>query len=263
MAVGVVIGAVVTVPMVLDPPSSPPSTSSSTGVAHSETEVRQAAQPALDAYAEGAYGDFWDLWTPEAQELISRGEYMRLFIVCPPPGAVTPFAITEVTVTGDDATVRATRLGDSTDFAFRYDDGTWRYVLPEDEELEYETRTVDEIAERRRSAGSCGVAPPASGGPDPAQPGAGTQAPGTGTQAPGTATQAPGPGVDTGTGMQTPGTGTQGPGTGMQTPGMGTQGPGTGTQGPGTGIFDVGPDTGAFTADLNTGISASYKDSPQ
>ncbi|MEU4407828.1 hypothetical protein AB0F88_25200 [Streptosporangium sp. NPDC023963] len=172
MAVGVAIGAVVTVFMVFNPPSSPPSTAAPTRGGerseHSEASVRQAVQPALDAYSSGLYGDFWDLWTTEAQGLIAREEYVRLFEICPPILPNSPLTIAGVTITGDIARVQATRLDDSTDFDFVFEGGTWRYEPSPEERLTYQA-PVDQIAEQRRAMGFCGVVVPTSapGAPTP------------------------------------------------------------------------------------------------
>ncbi|MFF3445212.1 hypothetical protein [Streptosporangium sp. NPDC002721] len=157
MAIGVAIGAVVTVFMVFNPPSSPPSAATPTrGGEHSETSVRQAVQPALDAYGSGQFGDFWDLWTTEAQGLIAREEYVRLFEVCPPILPNSPLTIATVTLTGDSARVQATRLNDTTDFDFLFEEGTWRYEPSPEERLTYQA-PVDQIAEQRRAMGFCGA----------------------------------------------------------------------------------------------------------
>ncbi|MEU8380718.1 hypothetical protein [Streptosporangium sp. NPDC048865] len=189
MAVGVAIGAVITVFMVFNPPSSPPSTPSpKPGGEHSEASVRQAVQPALDAYGSGLYGDFWDLWTTEAQGLIAREEYMRLFEICPPILPNSPLTIADVTITGDSARVQATRLDDTTDFDFAFEGDTWRYEPSPEERLAYQS-PVDQIAEQRRAMQFCGT--PTST-PGASTPGAVTPAPGAPTPAPGAPTPAPG-----------------------------------------------------------------------
>jgi hypothetical protein len=161
MAIGVAIGAVITVFMVFNPPSSPPSASPARGGEHSEASVRQAVQPALDAYGSGSYGDFWDLWTTEAQGLIAREEYVRLFEICPPLVANSPLTISTVTITGDSARVQATRLDDATDFDFAFEGDTWRYEPSPEERLTYQA-PVDQIAEQRRAMGFCGAVTPTS-----------------------------------------------------------------------------------------------------
>jgi hypothetical protein len=126
MIVGLLIGAALSVVTVLDPAASSKGPSVARDSEHSETTVRQAAQVGLDAYSGGSYGDFWDLWSAQAQAAVAREEYVRLFQLCPQPVPDVPFAITTVTITGDDARVLATRSGDTTDFAFRYEGGSWR-----------------------------------------------------------------------------------------------------------------------------------------
>ncbi|WP_326829033.1 hypothetical protein OIE13_29975 [Streptosporangium sp. NBC_01810] len=167
MALGVAIGAVITVFMVLNPPSSPPGSAPTPDAEHSEVSVRQAAQPALDAYSSGSYGDFWDLWTTGAQGLITREEYVRLFDLCPQLAADSPFTIATVAITGDSAMVQADRLGDTTEFGFVFESGSWRYEPPPEEQSEYR-KPVDQIAEQRQAAGFCGTVTPAPGPSDPA-----------------------------------------------------------------------------------------------
>ncbi|MFF5208534.1 hypothetical protein [Streptosporangium sp. NPDC000396] len=174
---GVLIGAIITMTTALNPPSatSPPETQ---GPGHSETKVRMGVQPVLDAYSSGSYGDFWDLWSMQAQRLIAREEYVRLFQICPPPvqdSQSSQFTITAVTITGDDARVQATRLNDTTDFTFVFESESWRYVPSLEERQEYQGKAVEQIAEQRRAAGLCGTAssvptPPAPTATGPAVP---------------------------------------------------------------------------------------------
>ncbi|MFG1749004.1 hypothetical protein [Streptosporangium sandarakinum] len=184
LAVGLVIGAVVTMVTVLDPPAPMRSASATAGAAHSEEEVRRSVQPVLDAYSSGSYGDFWDLWSTDAKGLIGREDYIRLFRLCPQPtdGATSTgappadpsadpastglpsggaaFTIDSVTVHGDDATVQAIRSGTATGFGFRFEEGSWRYAPSPEEREEYRTKTADQIALERRGAGLCGATVP-------------------------------------------------------------------------------------------------------
>ncbi|MET8388638.1 hypothetical protein ABZV14_37205 [Streptosporangium canum] len=157
MAVGLLIGAALSVVTVLDPAASSKSPSVARDSERSETTVRQAAQVGLDAYSGGSYGDFWDLWSAQAQTAVAREEYVRLFQLCPQPVPDVRFAVTTVAITGDDARVQATRSGDTTDFAFRYEGGSWRYVPPPEELQEYRTQGVDQLARLRQAAGTCGT----------------------------------------------------------------------------------------------------------
>lgn len=170
MAVGLLIGAALSVMTVLDPAASSKSPSAAPDSERSETTVRQAAQVGLDAYSDGSYGDFWDLWSAQAQTAVAREEYVRLFQLCPQPVPDVRFAVTTVTITGDDARVQATRSGDTADFVFRYEGGSWRYVPPPEELQEYRAQGVDQLARLRQGAGTCGTVaatPPAS---DPSAP---------------------------------------------------------------------------------------------
>ncbi|MEV4180789.1 hypothetical protein AB0J28_05005 [Streptosporangium canum] len=170
MAVGLLIGAALSVVTVLDPAASSKSPSAARDSERSETTVRQAAQVGLDAYSGGSYGDFWDLWSAQAQTAVAREEYVRLFQLCPQPVPDVRFTIATVTITGDDARVQATRSGDTADFAFRYEGGSWRYVPPPEELQEYRAQGVDQLARLRQAAGTCGAVastPPTS---DPSVP---------------------------------------------------------------------------------------------
>ncbi|MFF0312601.1 hypothetical protein ACFYSC_34670 [Streptosporangium sp. NPDC004379] len=198
LAVGLVIGAVVTMVTVLDPPAPVRSASATGGAAHSEEEVRRNVQPILDAYASGSYGDFWDLWSAGAKDLIEREDYIRLFRLCPPltddaspgdpsssgtsstgssstgPPSGAAFTIGSVEVRGDDATVRAVRSGTTTGFGFRFEEGSWRYAPSPQEREEYRTKTADQIARERQGAGLCGAAVPEPADPaSPADPSSG------------------------------------------------------------------------------------------
>ncbi|MEU4834072.1 hypothetical protein [Streptosporangium sp. NPDC023615] len=163
LALGVAIGAVVTMFMVFDPPASPPA--SARGADHSEASVRQAVQPALDAYGSGSYDDFWDLWTTGAKKLISREEYVRLFTLCPPIVADSPFTVASVAISGDTAVVRADRGGATTEFGFVFEKGSWSYEPSLEERAEYR-KPVDQLAAERRTAGFCGTTPPGTTDPN-------------------------------------------------------------------------------------------------
>ncbi|MDP9847776.1 hypothetical protein [Streptosporangium lutulentum] len=165
MVVGLLIGAAIIVFTVLNPPSAPASSPAADDAGHSETSVRQAAQLVIDTYSSGSYGEFWDMWTTEAQGLIAREEYVRLFQLCPPPGPSTPFTITEVTVTGDDAEVQTTRPNETLAFHFVFETGSWRSVPSPTLRQDYQTKTVEQMVQERQAAGSCGTAtvtPPAT-----------------------------------------------------------------------------------------------------
>ncbi|WP_344925628.1 hypothetical protein [Streptosporangium carneum] len=162
MVVGVLVAAVVTVVAVFNPTSGPKGAHTSQGAEHSESAVRQAAQLALDSYSSGSYGDFWDLWSAQAQGLVKREDYVRLFELCPPLSLDTRFTVSDITITGDDATVLATGAGEAEDFAFVFEGGSWRYTPSSRQQQDYRTKTVDQLAQEQRSAGACGAAAPTS-----------------------------------------------------------------------------------------------------
>ncbi|MEV4093737.1 hypothetical protein [Streptosporangium saharense] len=158
MVVGVLIAAAVTLVMVLNPTPTPQATFPTQDPERSESSVRQAAQLALDTYSSGSYGDFWDLWSSQGQALIKQEDYVRLFQLCPPLVQDGQFTISSVVIEGDNATVQATGPGDQTEFGFVLEGGQWRYTPPVQQETEYRTKTVDQLAQERRAAGTCGTA---------------------------------------------------------------------------------------------------------
>ncbi|MEV7012162.1 hypothetical protein [Streptosporangium sp. NPDC051022] len=158
LVIGVLIAAVVTVMTLLTPAPTSKSTPTFQGPEHTEPAVRQAAQLALDAYSSGSYGDFWDLWSAQAQGLIKREDYVRLLQLCPPPTQDARFTIDVVTITGDTANVHAARTGETSDFDFVFEGGSWRYTPSPAQQQEYRGRTADQLAQERRSAGTCGTA---------------------------------------------------------------------------------------------------------
>lgn len=160
LVAGVLLGAVVAVTTALGPPPASKDTSTPQDSGHSETAVRQAAQLALDTYSSGAHGDFWDLWSRRAQALIRREDYTGLLLLCPPAVRDTPFTVTTVTITGDDAVVWATRAGETDEFDFRHEDGSWRYTPSPEQQREYQGRTAGQIVQERRASGAC--APPSA-----------------------------------------------------------------------------------------------------
>ncbi|WP_433248572.1 hypothetical protein ACQPYK_00770 [Streptosporangium sp. CA-135522] len=190
MVVGVLIGAAISVIAVLNPAVTPKALSAPRDSGHSETAVRQAAQVGLDSYSGGSYGEFWDMWSTQAQTAIPREEYARLFQLCPQPVADVRFTITTVTVTGDDARVQATRGGDTTDFDFFLESGSWRHVPPSEELQEYRTKGVDQLARERQAAGTCGAVTPAPT-PSATDPSTSTGAPSDPATDPSTSTGAP------------------------------------------------------------------------
>lgn len=120
-----------------------------------EFGARQAANAALDSYAAGNYGAFWDSWTKESQKVISRADYERLFQLCKPPAEGLRFTINRVDVEGDTARVEVARLIATFTYTLRYENGQWRFVLPDDTRAEYQGRTVEQIAQQRRAKSQC------------------------------------------------------------------------------------------------------------
>lgn len=157
MIVGVLIGAAVAVSAVLNPVVTAESPPAAQSAERSETTLRQIAQLGLDSYSGGSYGDFWDLWSTQAQAALAREEYVRLFQLCPQPVPDVRFTITTVTVSGDTAKVQTVRLNETADFGFLFEGDSWRYSPPQEELREYQ-KGVDQLARQRQAAGTCGSA---------------------------------------------------------------------------------------------------------
>ncbi|WP_436759318.1 DUF4352 domain-containing protein [Streptosporangium sp. V21-05] len=121
-----------------------------------EAGARAAAQQIFDLYAAGSYGKFWDHWAPQSQALVSRDDYVDMFEQCPQIARNLRFTITSVTVNGDAAQVQANRLIAAFTFDFLYEGQAWRYVLPADQQKEYQSKTVEQIVQERRTSRLCG-----------------------------------------------------------------------------------------------------------
>lgn len=155
--------AVVTTLLVLDP-TVPTGSSDSAEVAavdlpvqeQNEAGARAAAQQIFDLYSAGSYGDFWDHWTAQSQSLMSRDDYLTMHEQCPQIAQNLRFTINSVTVNGTSAKVQANRLIAAFTFDFVYEGQAWRYVLPADQQQEYQSKTVEQIVQKRRSSKSCG-----------------------------------------------------------------------------------------------------------
>lgn len=120
-----------------------------------EDGARAAAKDGYDAYAAGDYGGWWDLWTPTAQQVISRADYLRLMGLCASPAQGTPFVIQKVTVAGTTATVRWERAGLLVQAdTWLYMAGAWRYRPPPESVADYRLG-VQRAAAKRRAEGSC------------------------------------------------------------------------------------------------------------
>lgn len=118
--------------------------------------VRTAATRAFDAYAGGDYGEFWDTWTSQAKQVVSRRDYVRRFKLCPSAATGLRITIQKVTLAGSRASVRTARSILVQTYTFAYQSGRWRYQ-PLTEQLQpYRAKTVDQIAREERAAGRCG-----------------------------------------------------------------------------------------------------------
>lgn|GEM_PF-3916559 len=120
-----------------------------------EAAARQAAKTALDSYAAGNYAAFWKSWDKESQQVVSLRDYVRLFQMCKPIAEGLRFDINRVDVTGTTATVEVTRLNIAFTYTLTYEDGQWRFVLPDENKAQYKGRTVEQIAQERKTSGRC------------------------------------------------------------------------------------------------------------
>ncbi|MGI5485762.1 hypothetical protein [Microtetraspora malaysiensis] len=127
------------------------------GAAEERTEagVRQAAQTTLDFYSSGAYGQFWDSWTADAQKLIARDDYLRMFELCKPIAENLRFEIKGVTLNSDVADVQVAQLLAEFTYQFRYEGGRWRYIPEQQAQTDYTSKTVDQMAADRRASRGC------------------------------------------------------------------------------------------------------------
>lgn len=135
--------------------TTPPAGTSAAVEPPTEAGARAAATDGYDAYAAGDYGGWWDVWTPSAQQVISRADYMRLSTLCRSIAEGVPIKIQKVIVTGSVAKVRWERLGLLVQLdTWPYITGAWRYQ-PGAEPLADYRLGADRAAAKRRAAGSC------------------------------------------------------------------------------------------------------------
>ncbi|MEV0584115.1 hypothetical protein [Nonomuraea sp. NPDC050310] len=132
-----------------------------------EATVKQVAQAAFDLYSSGQYGQFWDVWSSQAQASISRDGYVRLFELCKPIAENIRFTIQSVAITGVSAKVQANRLIGAFTFDFVYEGGRWRYVPAADQQQEYQSGTVEQVVEARKAKGTCAGSTPSFMVPTP------------------------------------------------------------------------------------------------
>ncbi|GII79079.1 hypothetical protein Sru01_40610 [Sphaerisporangium rufum] len=164
-----------TIVLVLDQPSGDPSEyhPNLAGVAladdgepqpDTEAGARAAAQTLFDSYAAGDHGAFWDGWSSDAHNLISRGDYVRLFELCKPVAQGIRYAVQSATVQGDTAKVQVTRLIAAFTYDFRYENGRWRFVPEAETQAEYRSKTVEQMVAEKQAAGTCanGSTPPSA-----------------------------------------------------------------------------------------------------
>lgn len=138
------------------PPVAKPTPSEKPAQPRTRAAVRSAAEEVFDAYAAGEYGPFWDMWTSQAKEVVSRKDYVRRFRLCPSVAQGLRFEIQKVTVAGNRATVRTARSILVQTYRFAYQEGEWRYSPLPEQLAPYRTKTVDQIVREEKAAGACG-----------------------------------------------------------------------------------------------------------
>ncbi|MFF0867617.1 hypothetical protein ACFYUV_38050 [Nonomuraea sp. NPDC003560] len=137
------------------PAAATPSPTRKPAQPRTEAAVRTAAEQSFDAYAAGAYGEFWDMWTSQTKQVVSRKDYVRRFKLCPSAAEGLRWQIQAVTLAGARARVRAARSILVQTYTFAYQGGRWRFQ-PSAEMLQpYQTKTVDQIVREERAAGRC------------------------------------------------------------------------------------------------------------
>lgn len=125
-------------------PAAPPQTLAGRNVARTE----------FGRLSGSDFGGAWDIWSPGAQRVIDRADFVALNTQCR-PAIGQPYVITGVV--GDSAT-RITvhwRTGQRTgtdDVA--YQGNRWRFVPGADEQADYRLGVAALVA-RRRAAGQC------------------------------------------------------------------------------------------------------------
>ncbi|GII88290.1 hypothetical protein Ssi03_62800 [Sphaerisporangium siamense] len=131
---------------------------------HTEAGARGAAQKLFDAYAAGNYGAFWDGWTIDAQGLISRRDYARLFELCKPIAQGIRYNVQSAMVQGDTAKVQVTRLIGAFTYDFKYEDGRWRFIPEAETQADYRSKTVEQLAAEKQASRTCAnsTAPPSA-----------------------------------------------------------------------------------------------------
>lgn len=133
-----------------------------------EQAVRDAAATYFDRYAAGDYAGSWDLWSAEAQSVVSREVYARTFELCRPIAENVRFEVGSVVMNGDRATVTVTRLIAAFSYEFRYEEGRWRIHPPAEILNEYRGKTAEQVADARHQKRLCQGDPAPVFSPPPA-----------------------------------------------------------------------------------------------
>lgn len=114
--------------------------------------ARAAAQEQADRFTSGDFGGAWDMWTAEAQSVMSREDYVEFSKTCSETGA--PLDVSSVRVDGDDATVRLA-LGDfERAYQMHYEGGEWRWQ-PTGEALDMYAEGLEGAIAAAKADGSC------------------------------------------------------------------------------------------------------------
>jgi hypothetical protein len=115
--------------------------------------AEKVAQEQADRYAAGDFGGAWDLWAEDAQDTISREDYIELGEAC--LGAGVKIEVTDARLEGDDRAVVRLGVGRFQQaYTVLYEDGAWRWV-PTDEALEDYDGDVDRLIKTMEAKGNC------------------------------------------------------------------------------------------------------------
>jgi hypothetical protein len=130
LIVGLALGAVVLVALVVGAIVVLPGLTGSGGDPKTAAGAKAAAQHAVDSIRSGDYGAYYDMLDTYGQGGISRSEFVRQAKCENLAGLLSKvtFTVGDATVTGDEATVKITVVGESSGspMQLRYENNHWR-----------------------------------------------------------------------------------------------------------------------------------------
>lgn len=135
-----------------DPARTPPAAPTAQPTTRLLAEA--TARTEFGLLAGGDYAGAWELWSPQAQQVISRADFVRLSTACP-SGLGILVTIEDVTTTGPgESTVTWARGPQRGTSQLRYLDGRWRYQ-PDAATLAEYRLGADRVIKARRAAHTC------------------------------------------------------------------------------------------------------------